>query len=473
MGHRETNLIGAFLFQSVANFSSLVLGLALPNWMTESSLAEYLLASTALQTAMLVALLGTKQSVERSYGAWKRNGDRAAGAFLASMAVGRLAATLLSLSCLLGLAWSFRRAGLSKDLLPWLLALVAVRSVGEWPFHVRLSVGERTAGAWPQSVRFLLRIPAVLGGYAFGGLRGAFGACLAVEIGLAAVGWWRARRDLKWNWQGLAPGELRAEWKFTSEVAAYSILVIALNGLGPWVAAWLRAPASKIVDFTMAWQLSLQFLQLLCVAQQAAIPVLVKALEQGDRSSFHDGVDTQARLTWMIVSTATGAAALVAAPLVDWAYGPARAGLAPALVGSLAAAGAWAMLSVFLHALFAAGKARPTVVLHGAMLAAAALLFAGFAPWLGTPALPALYLAVCLAGWAGAARYYRRVLGDPLVYPTAARLLLSAGYGLVAYAAAHFLPPVAGLAVFLLIHGVGLLVSGVYRSARAPELAEA
>ncbi len=464
-------MINAFLFQAIANFCSLFLGLILPNWLGESSLAEYLLANTVLQTAMLVALLGTKQTLERSYGPWFRKGE--GGALLSSMTMARLGATAAAAGVAVLLSASFRSSGLSASLVPILVALVLFRSLGEFPFHLRLSLGEKTAGAWPQSVRFLLRIPAVLGGFLWNGVTGAMVLCLAAEMLLAGIGWWRARADFRWSWMGISPEGMAKEWKFTTDIAVYSLLVIALNGLGPWTAGWLGGSASRIIDFTMAWSLALQFLQLNYVAQQAAVPVLVKALENGDRAAFHDGVDTQVRWTWILVSLTTGMAVLLAKPAVLWAYGLTRLGLIRPLVLCFAAVSAWAMLSVYLHGLFATGRARPTAYLHGAMLAVAALLFATFAPRFGTRVLPTLYLVICAGGWAAALWIYRRETRCPLTLPTAKRIALSAGYGLVALGASRYLPATAAAIVFLLVHGSGIVVSGLLSNARGPALSTA
>lgn len=463
-------MANAFLLQAIANFCSIFLGLILPRWLPEETLSQYVLANTVLQTGILLAVLGTKQTLERSYGPWLRRGDEPAGGFFAALFAGRMVTTLLGAAIVLALAASFRSSGLPQVVFPILIALVLARSLGEVPFHLKLSLGERTAGAWPQSVRFALRVPAVLLGYRWDGLRGILLSTLAVELGLALAGWFRARKALRWNWQGFSPDGMKKEWRFTGDIAAYSILVIGLNGLGPWVAAWLRLPPKEIIDFSMSWQLALQFLQLHYVAQQAAVPVLAHALENGEPASFQDGVDTQARATWIVVSTVTGATALLAKPLVLWAYGPARAGLAFPLVVCFAAVSAWAMMSVFLHALFAAHQARPTAAIHAGMLGLTAAGFALFAPKYGVDSLSLVYAVVCLAGWIAGLLVYKKKLGCPLAFPTLSRIALSAGYGLVGYGTARLFPPAAALVVFLLVHALGIAIAGLLKNARGTAL---
>ncbi len=463
-------MANAFLLQAIANLCSIFLGLILPRWLPEETLSQYLLANTVLQTGILLAVLGTKQTLERSYGPWLRSSDERAGGFFAALLAGRAATTLLGAAIVLALATSFRASGLPQVVFPLLIALVLVRSIGELPFHLKLSLGERTAGAWPQSVRFALRVPAVLLGFRLDGLRGIFLAALVVELGLAISGWVRARKSVRWKWQGLSPEGMKREWRFTGDIATYSILVICLNGLGPWVAAWLRLPPKEIIDFTMSWQLALQFLQLHYVAQQAAVPVLAHTLEKGEPASFQDGVDTQARATWIVVSTVTGFAALLAKPLVLWAYGPERAGLVFPLTVCFAAVSAWAMMSVFLHALFAAHQARPTAAIHAAMLGLTAAGFALFAPKFGVDSLSLVYAVVCLAGWLAGLLVYKKHLSCPLALPTLIRIALSLGYGLVGYGTARFFPPAAGLIIFLLIHGLGVAIAGLLKNARGTAL---
>jgi hypothetical protein len=456
-------MVNAFAFQAAANLASVLLGLCLPYWLSDRTLGAYLMSNTVLQAGILVGMLGTKQTLERSFGLW---GERERPVHFAALFAARAGFTALGALLAGGLALSFRESGLEGAVL-WLLAAgVVVRSLAEVPFHLALSTGERTAGAWPPMVRGIVRLPLVLLGFHVGGLATVLALTLLVDLALGIAGTARAKDLFSWRWEGLRPPGMQTDWRFTREVAGYSVLVIALNALGPCVAAWLRPSPSELVDFTMGWQLALQFLQLHYVAQQATIPDLALRLRSADAEGIWDAVDAQARATWIVATSVTAAVALLSKPLILWGYGPDRVSMALPLSVSFAAASAWAMGSVFIHALFAAHKARAAVAVHGKMLAGAAVLFAVCAPFFGTACLPIVYAVVCVGGWIGAVQSYRSALRCPLALETLWRMAGSALTGGVALWIGRLLPAQAALALFLVVHGAGLWAFGLWKTSR-------